>query len=502
MKRNTIYAAAISLSVLAAASGPALAGDDEDLRQEVRELKARVAELEAREAARDKQAQVKTISATRLTAITPAAGSPAPIAPAAAPAGSVEQRLETVEAAQSAAPKIDVGFGKGLTVSSPDRQYSLTVRAYAQIDNREFFSGRSAGSDTFLVRTARPIVEGKMTDYFNGRLMWDFGQGNARLLDGYADFHPLAHLTASGGGDFSLRAGEFKLPVGLERWQSEQDLAFVERGQTTNLVPQRDLGLMAWGRPWNGLVEYEVGLVNGASDLQINTGDTDNAKDTVGRVLARPFASTDMAALEGLALGAGGTYGQHRGTAASPGLTSGYLTAAQRSWFSYTPAAGTPIANGADWRFNPQLQYTVGGLAAQGEYVREGQDIANGLVTRELVNDAWMASASYLLTGEKASFDGIRPLRDFDPASGNWGAFEIAARLSRLDIDADTFPTFADPTKQARRANEWVVGGNWYFNPAVKLNLDYARMSFAGGAPGGASRPPEETLLTRTQFRF
>jgi phosphate-selective porin OprO/OprP len=107
-----------------------------------------------------------------------------------------------------------------------------------------------------------------------------------------------------------------------------------------------------------------------------------------------------------------------------------------------------------------------------------------------------------VLTGEKASFEGIRPLRNFDPGAGAWGAVEVAARLSRLDIDSDTFPTFADPAKQARRANEWVVGGNWYFNPAVKLNLDYSHVTFEGGAAGGKNRPDEETLLTRTQFRF
>src|SRR5258708_4393273 len=82
--------------------------------------------------------------------------------------------------------------------------------------------------DTFLIRSMRPIVDAKMTDYFNARVMMDFGRGQSTLLDTYGDFHPLP-----GNDIVNLRAGEFKAPVGLERWQSEQDVLFTERGMTT-----------------------------------------------------------------------------------------------------------------------------------------------------------------------------------------------------------------------------------------------------------------------------
>jgi phosphate-selective porin OprO/OprP len=490
------FAALLFLALLQLRSALAADAQPQDkLEQRLQALEARVEELETRLAEKDRQlaeraaavpaAAASTINPASIAAITPAAG-----AQSLTNKNRLEQRVAAVEQAQQTAPKIAVGRGKGLSVTSADGQYALSLRAYAQADNRAFFDGAAQGTDTFLVRTARPIIEAKLTDYFDARLMWDFGQGNARLLDGYADAHVLP-----GSDTLSLRMGEFKLPVGLERWQSEQELTFVERGQTTNLVPFRDIGVMAHGKPFGGRLEYELGVTNGATDLQVNTGDTDNAKDGVARILIKPFTSP---ALGGLALGGAATYGEHHGTPAAPGLTAGYLTTGQRTYFT---SAAADFANGPDLRINPQLLYYHGSLGVMAEYVRETQDISTGAATATLNNSAWLASANYLLTGEKASFDGIVPREDFNPAAHAWGAFELAARYSALTVDSRTFPVFASAATQARAAREMTVGGNWYLNPAFKLNLDYTLSSFTGGN-GKADRPDESAVLTRAQFRF
>ncbi len=169
---------------------------------------------------------------------------------------------------------------KGLVVTSPDKQYSVDLHGYVQLDDRTFLDGgaKRGLTDTFLVRSARPIIDAKMTDYFDTRFMVDFGKGQTTLLDAYGNFHPMP-----GNYDWiNLRAGEFKVPVGLERWQSESDVLFVERGQTTNLVPYRDIGVMAYGYPLGNQLEYEIGIMNGAADYQANTGDTDQDKDVAG----------------------------------------------------------------------------------------------------------------------------------------------------------------------------------------------------------------------------
>ena len=66
--------------------------------------------------------------------------------------------------------------------------------------------------------------------------------------------------------------------------------------------------------------------------------------------------------------------------------------------------------------------------------------------------------ASYVLTGEDASFDGVKPAHPFDPKSDNWGAFELVGRMSRLDVDSNAFPVFASAATSARSAFEHIAG--------------------------------------------
>jgi phosphate-selective porin OprO/OprP len=490
--KPSLTSSLLAATILLGASAPAFADAETDaLRLEVKALLARVDQLEKRQ---------KT--AQNAAALEPAAGKPA--------TKSVTQRLAVVERNQELAqedaklkaetsPKVEMGNGKGFTITSADKQYAFGVRAYAQADYRGFFDKQNTGAtSTFLVRTARPIFDAKMTDYFNARLMWDFGQGNSRLLDGYVDFHPLP-----GKDIVNLRVGQQKSPVGIERWESEQDTTFVERGQTTNLVPQRELGASAYGQIILDQLEYQVGLGNGASDLQINTADTDSSKDVFGRLFAHPLRWSGIKALSGLGFGVAGTYGQHQGTASSPGLTTGYLTTGQRTYFTYRAAAGQVVfADGSQWRLNPQVLYYNGPFGFIGEYVRNTQEVTRSTSSATLNNDAWLANVSYVLTGEDAAFDGVKPLHNFDPRQGQWGAFEAVARFSQLSVDKKAFPFYADNTVSSRSAKEWGVGGTWYFNPNVKLNLDYAQTAFDAGALGGVDRPDEKVVLARTQFRF
>lgn len=490
MKISLMSATAISAVLLA--SAPAFAdAETEALKKEIKALEARINELEKRE-----------------TAAAPIPKGYATSAPAVDK--KLEQRVAIVERNQELAqedakakaattPAVSVG-NKGLLIASPDKQYSLNLRAYAQIDNRSFFdSGNHASTganSTFLVRTARPILEGKMTDYFNARLMWDFGQGNSRLLDAYGDFHPLP-----GNDIINFRAGQFKTPVGLERWQSEQEIEFTERAMTTNLVPFRDIGVMAYGQFIPDQLEYQLAYVNGASDLAINSVDADSNKDIDARLFAHPFRWADIPLLEGLGIGIGGSYGNHQGTATASNLTTGYLTPAQRVFYAYNAGA---FANGTQWRLNPQIMYYNGPFGAFGEYVRNTQEVKVGTTEGDLQNNAWFAMAGYVLTGEDASFDGVKPAHNFNPAKGEWGAFELVGRYGELNVDKRAFPLFANPTTSARNAYETTVGANWYLNNSVKVNLDYAYTTFDGGATlaAGGDKHDEQALLARTQLRF
>lgn len=450
-------------------------------------LKSQIKQLEARlDALERKQAQANAATDNAATGQhTPAAALPAATAaPAASP--DLNQRVTALEATT---PTARYTPGKGLALTSPDHAVTLHIGGYFQADSRGFLNGSAASPSQFLIRSARPSIDATIYDRFSARLMTDFGNNQTTLLDAYGDYHA--------DPAFSLRLGKFKDPIGLERWQSEQNVLFVERGMTTNLVPYRDIGAQAYGEFLPGALEYQLAVTNGAPDLVNSTGSTDSDKTVTARLLAHPFAD-GPAPLKGLGAGFAISSGGRGGSVANPNLTTGYVTPAQSKFFAY---ASTTYADDNDTRYNPQLMYYNGPLSLLGEYVREDLEVRSGTRAANLANDAWMATGTFVLTGEDARFDGVVPRANFNPAHGDWGAFELVTRMSRLRVDDDTFPTFASLATSARIATENSVGGTWYLNPMIKLNLDFALTRFTGGA-GGGDRPTERAILSRAQFSF
>jgi phosphate-selective porin OprO/OprP len=393
----------------------------------------------------------------------------------------------------------NVEYGaKGLTITSPDKRASLRVRGYAQADTRTFFDNSNTGNvDQFLIRTARPIFEATFDKDFAARLMLDFGNNQTRLLDGYVDYKP--------DSLFNIRLGKFKAPLGLERWQSEQEILFVERGMATNLVPFRDIGLMFYGDLIPQTLEYQIALTNGGVDLADPNLDTDDSKDVSARIFAHPFRNSDVVALQGLGVGVAGSYGKRDGSATNTSVTDGYRTPAQARLFTYrsgSAAADTTFADGTQWRINPQTYYYNGSLGLLGEYVISSQETKRGSTSRTLHHDAFTAVATYVLTGEDASFDGVKPANNFSIKNGNWGAFELTGRYGILDIDNASFPIFADAARSVSEARDITAGLNWYLNNNLKFNFNYSYTTFDGGAAGGKDREDENVLMTRAQFRF
>src|SRR5207302_155510 len=88
---------------------------------------------------------------------------------------------------------VSVTAGKeGFKIQSADKNFILKIRALLQTDAR-FFVDDNAGNETdqFLVRRARPILEGTLYRDFSFRIVPDFAS-NAKtaLFDAYVDIAP------------------------------------------------------------------------------------------------------------------------------------------------------------------------------------------------------------------------------------------------------------------------------------------------------------------------
>lgn len=397
------------------------------------------------------------------------------------------QEETAAKAKSGASVKADAS---GFALVSNDKSFEMKLRGYVQADARFFLNDdEKANADTFLVRRARPIIEGTLGKNGEFRIMPDFAGSSTTLQDAYLGykFSPSVRL----------RAGKFKAPFGLERLQSGTDTRFVERAHPTSLGPNRDIGAQIFGDLSGGVVSYALGVFNGTPDVGSSTTDASDGKDIVGRVFFTPWVNSGNEYLEGLGAGIAASYGKEQGTAAASGLGN-YASPGQARVFSYR--AGS-FADGDRVRYSPQLTYYKGPFGLLGEYVVASHEVRNGAASDTLSHEAFQVAASYVLTGEDNSFKGITPKSPFDPAKGQWGAFELAVRYSELRLDDNTFPVYANSASSVGKIQSLGVGLNWYLTKNLKSSLTYETSAFDGGAAAG-DREDENVLLARFQVSF
>ncbi|MFZ3113974.1 MAG: porin [Syntrophales bacterium] len=400
----------------------------------------------------------------------------------------LERKLELdkeVADAEAAKRAVVEAGEKGFLIRSTDGAWQLRIRGYVQADGRFFFDDNAQPlTNDLLLRRVRPVIEGTLAKYYQFRIMPEFGSGKTELQDAY--------LEANRWPAAKLRVGKFKPPVGLERLQSGSELLFVERAFPTSLVPNRDVGLQLAGDLNGGIFSYALAVFDGGVDGGSADGDTNDDKDFVARLFSHPFQKSGIASLKGLGIGVAGSHGNQAGALPS------FKSPGQQTFFKYATAT---VAAGRRWRVVPQAYYYAGPFGLLTEYVRSVQEVKNGSATEDLANIAWQVAASWVVTGEEASYKGVKPKRSFAPAVGAWGALEVAARYHELQVDDKAFPVFADPAKSAKEARAWAVGFNWYLNRNVKLAADYEETKFDRGHTTG-NRETENILFTRFQVAY
>ena len=429
---------------------------------------------------------------------------------------------ETATASVKSAPVVKAAPA-GISIAAADSGTVIKLRGNLAVDGRFFFDQNTPQTaDTFLLRRARPYIEGTVGSIYDFRFMPDFGGGRAVVQDAYvnARFKPW----------FAVQAGKFKGPVGLERLQPDQYNRFLELGFPSALLPNRDLGVQISGTVLSGALTYSAGYFDGTSDgasTDANTTadlDNDGKRDWEGRVFALPFVNSDNFALRGLGVGVGASYVNSTGAATSSAtavtttsLLSGYKTPGQQSLFSYRgDTASTPtineatIADGVRRRVTPQIYYYLGPVGLLGEYAEVTQQVrrqidATTVRHATLQHSAWQVSASWFLTGEEAAYSSYTPSSTFQPGKPGTGAWELVARYQSISFDPEAFTggsaSFANGTTSAQGARALGLGVNWYLNQNFKWQFDYELTRYDGGATHG-DRPDERAALTRFSLVF
>lgn len=382
-----------------------------------------------------------------------------------------------------------VSFGRdGLLFADEDKSTQLRVHGYIQGDGRFFSSDlKDQSPDKLLFRRIRPVFEGTLFKVLDFRFMPDFGQNNPQIQD--------LHLEWKLASFAKPRIGKFKTPLSMEALRSDSEATFPERSLASNLVPLREVGAQLGGALLGESITYAAGYFNGTPDGSNGNFDWRSSNEGVARVFLRPFVSGPVAPLKGLGVGLGGS------SAHEHGALPKFKTVGQNTFFKYSSKA---VADGQHNRLTPQAWYYWGPLGVLGEYSISSQEVRNRLNAGRVSNQAWQATASFMLTGEKNSYAGVRPRQAFEPNKGfgHLGGWELAARYSRLRVDGSAFPVFADPKTSAAGAAEWGIGLNWYLNRFTRIMNSYEHTSFRMAAPTLAPLHSENVLMSRLQLAF
>jgi phosphate-selective porin OprO/OprP len=285
-----------------------------------------------------------------------------------------------------------------------------------------------------------------------------------------------------------VRVGHFFEPFSLERLTSNRFVTFMERSLPDQaFVPARNMGVAATNNWCGEDATWAVGYFRTDSDpLGDDTGD-DFQSAVTGRVTLLPWYDT---ASKGRRLMHVGVAGSLRGAAED---RARFRSQPEARIGATTP--NIPFFADTGVLLTEEIQLlgfeaalVEGAASLQTEYVAANAALAGGDVTF----DSFYVTASYFLTGEHrpyrrdfAVFDRVQPLRPAVRYTGDSkrvclgpGAWEIAARVSRLDLNEG-------PVAGGQMDN-FTLGLNWYLTPYLRWTGNWVH-SLVDRAPTGES---------------
>lgn len=450
------------------------------------------------------QAQQRQLEAQRVEIDTLKAGAAATGAPAA-----VEQQPAQAKTTAQEVPSVKMNAGR-VTVTSADGRNSLAVRANVQADfghydqappgtlatdnrrgsvgsSRENDSARDL-SDGAYFRRARIGIEGTIARDFNYRLLMEFGgsgtEGSGRINDAYIAYTGWAPLT--------LQLGAFSPPANMADGVSTEDLMFIERATPAELSRalagadgRLGIGIRSGGSRWMGALTYTGRAVGDAETF-------DSQQAAVGRVGGLVFTSPDA----NVHLGANGTYVFRPAQTALSGSSQFGLRFRDRPELRVDSTRLVDTGNiEADSAYSAGLEFA----ANWKNFLLEGERFWYGIERRDssLPNPdfgGYYVEASWIPTGESrryvasnGAFQGPRARVPFD-GNGGWGAWELALRYSRTDLNFHAGANGTAASVDSVRGGDQSIlaaGINWYLNSNLKFMLNYLHVEVDRLNPAG-----------------
>jgi phosphate-selective porin OprO and OprP len=403
-----------------------------------------------------------------------------------------------------------VDLSHGIRLLSPDGKYRIELHALTQPELRipTATSPSSVGTDGLVSSFDNPRTRfyftGSVDKYFDFYTVLNRGYGSVDVLDSYMNFK----LDKT----FNVRVGRTKTPYGYEYYKiAEGDLIGPERSVFVgNLSPNRQYGVMAYGRLLGETIEYAGAVMNGPTR---SFQDFNDAKMVALYLNTKPFLYGGTDLVRNLNLG-GSVNFQHSNDPLEPislhtandETTTAAVNNVSPTFLAFNPAA-KEIGRQAFW--SGDIAWYYRSLTSLIMY--NGGFITYALPTRSGIQvpfEGGSAAFTYFITGEEiVTRKEVEPLRDFDfrhPLS-HPGAVELITRVGLLNAGSiATSSGLVDPTLWSRRAMVFDNGVNWYMNRFVRISFDWQHSAFGSRVSlgGGRFENSADMFWLRTQIFY
>lgn len=325
--------------------------------------------------------------------------------------------------------------------------------------------GQFRFSNGMTIRRARFGVKGTLYNKWSAELDLDFAYNEIEIKDMYLGYKFNDHI--------SIKAGNFKEPMSMERLTSSKYLISMERPMPVEMFAGgRKLGVAAtaWNKHW-----WVSGGVFG-SELSILQKEKNRGSDGWGvtaRAAVSPILREDMV----LHIGAYGTYRKPE----AMGMENRFVEfrTFPESRVDRRRFVRTEIPNVNHYTTTGvELAYKYKKLLVFGEYIftdlsRYKMDGTNKVNLKNATFDGWYATASYMIIGKQRKY--ASDDAEFGPMAINkkGGNLEIAGRVSTVNLN-----DFHDATAviTGGKATSYSASLNWYPNRNILIGLNYTYM--------------------------
>lgn len=339
-----------------------------------------------------------------------------------------------------------ITYRDGIRTRNEDGGVRLRINGRVMRDWGDFDRDlEPAVQDTHEFRRVRLLAQGDIGESLYTRFQWEFSDSEEELLEWMVDYEQLSAGT--------LRVGYFREPLGLNAKTSSAYISLLERSSPSDaFTPGRNRGvsLRDRDRTWS----WEVGVFREEDEA---FGDLGDNRALTGRITYLPIRDEDDTRL------------LHLGAALSLRDTEddGVQLGARPESHLLEPLVDTRlVAAETTSVLGLEGAWVRGRFSAQGEIFVAQLDLEGENAT---LGGAYL-EGSWFLTGEHKAYRDSRStfgrIDVHQPLfSGGTGAWELAARIARTDLD--------DAGVDGGVMDDLTLGLNWYLNGYTRVMLNY-----------------------------